>query len=164
MYFCQYRFICRLSDSTVSEDAGIEPRTVATLTLAVRRSNQSARSHSLYQIFVIFLLHRPFYQPSAIGRVKCCPDHLSSLLPYLWEHPSPVSHERGGGLIYTGWVCLHNIAQCLDITNINSGLTGQMLGRVSQLWKRNMQDFSPRDTLFVSVCIVYIVYCLSENR
>jgi hypothetical protein len=30
------------SDSTVSEDAGIEPRTVATTVLAVRRSNHSA--------------------------------------------------------------------------------------------------------------------------
>ncbi len=30
---------------TVSEDAGIEPRTVATLALAVRRANNSARSH-----------------------------------------------------------------------------------------------------------------------
>jgi hypothetical protein len=28
-------FVCRPSDSTVSEDAGIEPRTVATLALAV---------------------------------------------------------------------------------------------------------------------------------
>ncbi len=31
--------------STVSEEAGIEPRTVATTALAVRRSNHSARSH-----------------------------------------------------------------------------------------------------------------------
>jgi hypothetical protein len=41
-------FICRRSyDSTVPEDAGIEPRTVMTLTLAVARSNHSARSHPL---------------------------------------------------------------------------------------------------------------------
>ncbi len=33
------------SDSTVSEDARMEPRTVATLTLAVRRFNHYARSH-----------------------------------------------------------------------------------------------------------------------
>ncbi len=45
MYYIQHCFICRLSDSTVSEDAGIEPRTVATLALAIRRSNHSARSH-----------------------------------------------------------------------------------------------------------------------
>jgi hypothetical protein len=43
MYDIQQRFICRPSDSTVSEDAGIEPKTVATT--AVRRSNHSARSH-----------------------------------------------------------------------------------------------------------------------
>ncbi len=45
MYDTQHCFICRPSDSTVSEDAGIEPRTVATTALAVRRDNHSARSH-----------------------------------------------------------------------------------------------------------------------
>jgi hypothetical protein len=45
MYYIQHCFICRPSDSTVSEDAGIEPRTVTTTALAVRRSNHSARSH-----------------------------------------------------------------------------------------------------------------------
>jgi hypothetical protein len=34
----QHCFICHPSDSTVSEDGGIEPRNVATLALAVRRS------------------------------------------------------------------------------------------------------------------------------
>ncbi len=38
MYFIQNCIIFRPSDSTVSEDAGIEPKTVATLTLVVRRS------------------------------------------------------------------------------------------------------------------------------
>ncbi len=38
-------FICRPSDSTVPTDAEIEPRTVATGALAVRRSNHQARSH-----------------------------------------------------------------------------------------------------------------------
>ncbi len=53
MYCIQHCFICRPSDYTVSEDAGIEPRTVATSELAVRRSSQ-ARSHPL--IFVDELL------------------------------------------------------------------------------------------------------------
>jgi hypothetical protein len=35
VYDIQHCFICRNSDSTVSEDAGIEPRTVATKALAV---------------------------------------------------------------------------------------------------------------------------------
>jgi hypothetical protein len=39
IYDIQHCFICRLSDSTVSEDAGIEPRTVATMALVVRRSD-----------------------------------------------------------------------------------------------------------------------------
>ncbi len=38
-YYIQHCFICRSSDSTVPTDAGIEPRTVATGALAVRRSN-----------------------------------------------------------------------------------------------------------------------------
>jgi hypothetical protein len=38
-YCIQHCFICRPSDSTVPTDAGIEPRTVATSALAVRRSN-----------------------------------------------------------------------------------------------------------------------------
>jgi hypothetical protein len=37
----------RLSDSTVSEDAGSEPRTVAMFAFTVGRSNQSVRSHLL---------------------------------------------------------------------------------------------------------------------
>ncbi len=45
IYDIKHCFICRPSDSTVTEDAGIEPRTVATTALAVRRSNHSARSH-----------------------------------------------------------------------------------------------------------------------
>jgi hypothetical protein len=34
-YFIQYCFVCRHLDSTVSDDAGIEARTVATNTLAI---------------------------------------------------------------------------------------------------------------------------------
>jgi hypothetical protein len=43
--FIQLFFLCRPSDSTVSEDAGIEQRTVATLALTVRLSKHLARSH-----------------------------------------------------------------------------------------------------------------------
>ena len=46
MYCIQHCFICRPSESTVSEDTGIEPRTVAPSALAARRfSNHYARSH-----------------------------------------------------------------------------------------------------------------------
>jgi hypothetical protein len=50
MYFIQHCFICRPSDSNVSEDAGIEPGTVATSELAVRHSKQLgySRSHPRY--------------------------------------------------------------------------------------------------------------------
>ncbi len=45
MYDIQHCFFYRPSDSTVSKDAVIEPRTVETTASAVRRSNHSARSH-----------------------------------------------------------------------------------------------------------------------
>jgi hypothetical protein len=47
VYFIQHCFICRASDSTVSEDAGIEPRTLATLALAVRRSEATGLDLSI---------------------------------------------------------------------------------------------------------------------
>jgi hypothetical protein len=46
IYVIQHCFIDCPTDSNVSEDAGIEPRTVATVALTARRSNHSARSHS----------------------------------------------------------------------------------------------------------------------
>jgi hypothetical protein len=46
MYVIRHCFICRLSDSTVSEEAGIDPTTVANMALTARRSNHSVRSHS----------------------------------------------------------------------------------------------------------------------
>ncbi len=49
MYCIQDCFICRPTDSIVSEDAGIEPRTVATTASTFkRRSNHSAKSHPLF--------------------------------------------------------------------------------------------------------------------
>ncbi len=41
IFVIQHCFICRPSDSTVSDDDGIEPRTVATLALIARRSTLS---------------------------------------------------------------------------------------------------------------------------
>jgi hypothetical protein len=45
-----YRFICRPSDSTVSRDAGIKPRTVATSALTIRRS-KGKRDMAMRRIF-----------------------------------------------------------------------------------------------------------------
>jgi hypothetical protein len=55
----QHCFICRPSDSTVSEYAGIEPRTVETTTLTVGRSNHSAKSHSQICLVLIFKAKEP---------------------------------------------------------------------------------------------------------
>ncbi len=66
-YYIQHCFICRPSDSTVPTDAGIEPRTVATGALAIRRSNHQARSHPrLGQI------------SSAVGQISSAVGQISS--------------------------------------------------------------------------------------
>jgi hypothetical protein len=55
MFDIQHCFICRPSDSTVSEDAGIEPRIVATMAWTVMRSIHSARSHPLIRRTMVHL-------------------------------------------------------------------------------------------------------------
>jgi hypothetical protein len=56
----QHCFICRPSDYTVSEDAGIEPMTVATTALAVRRSNH-ARLDPIFLFFSLLQLSFLFF-------------------------------------------------------------------------------------------------------
>ncbi len=53
LYFIQHWFIYRPSESTVLEDAGIEPRTVATSALSSRRSNHLARSHPPWLVLML---------------------------------------------------------------------------------------------------------------
>jgi hypothetical protein len=48
--FIQHRFMCRPSDFTVSKDAGIEHRDVATLALVVRGSNHSYLARSNHDL------------------------------------------------------------------------------------------------------------------
>jgi hypothetical protein len=79
MYCIQHCFICRPSDSTVSEDAAIEPRTVATSALAVRRSNpisflcsnHSARSHPQLG-WISSTTRLDLIQNSARSQCECC--------------------------------------------------------------------------------------------
>ncbi len=77
MNVIQHYFICRPSDSTVSEDAGIEPRTVANLALAVRLSNHSARSHDGYM--------NACYKPCKHNKIVST-NALSDFLP-VTSHP-----------------------------------------------------------------------------
>jgi hypothetical protein len=68
---------CRSSDSTVSEDAVIESRTVATLVSALESFSHLARSLSLSNIFslfcaIIFLAFSPFF---------CGSEFVANLMP-----------------------------------------------------------------------------------
>jgi hypothetical protein len=71
MYCIQHCLICRPSDSTVSEDAWIEPRTVATLQLELVATFLKTDSGQKHKICVSAILrgdpqHTPFHQlPSA---------------------------------------------------------------------------------------------------
>ncbi len=59
----QHCFICRPSDSTVSEDAGIEPRAVATLALTVRRDLTARLDLIRKTAYTIQEQNRPFQPP-----------------------------------------------------------------------------------------------------
>jgi hypothetical protein len=81
MYVIQHCFICRPSDSTVSEVAGIEPSTVVNLTLTARLCPHSARSHKIKwkrglmnndDIFFIFELFFSFYFMRGRGQGGGC--------------------------------------------------------------------------------------------
>ncbi len=78
LYFIQHCFICRPTDSTVSEGAGIEPRKVVTSALAVRRSSHSATSHPYSRLHLIHtrlhLIHTEFdynYSICTLFGAKC---------------------------------------------------------------------------------------------
>ncbi len=59
------------ADSALSEDAEIEPRTVATSTLTVRRSNHSARSHPQSRLGLI---------PTRLDHIHTGPDLIHTRL------------------------------------------------------------------------------------
>jgi hypothetical protein len=103
MYCIQHCFICRPSDSTVSEDAGIEPRTVATLALAVRRSEYnccllwlkySACPPTIYNIIslLFFFLSAPQY--------TCYSLPLQADVRWKVEPNKTTAEKRGSLLIY----------------------------------------------------------------
>jgi hypothetical protein len=71
MYVIQHCFICRPSDSSVTEDAGIKIRTVATFALTVKRSNYSiltARSHPRTRLdLIVEILKKPAGNPRTVA-------------------------------------------------------------------------------------------------
>jgi hypothetical protein len=102
MYFIQQRFICRPLDSTVSEDAGIKPRTIASWTLTVRRSNHSARFHpylllSFERRFIVFMS-----QPLVPEKNKAvnCVNIAISLFLFRWFFLELVNKFLDWGLRY----------------------------------------------------------------
>jgi hypothetical protein len=77
MFFIQRYFICCPSDSTVSEDSGFDPRTVATLALAVRRSNHSAKSSDL--------IPNSARSHTPVAEIYTCKKQLSNITVNSWK-------------------------------------------------------------------------------
>ncbi len=71
MYDIQHCFIHRLSDSTLSENAGIEPRSVA---LIVRRSDHSTKSHPYVEYIFSYIASFLFVPVEALS-VSCISRH-----------------------------------------------------------------------------------------
>ncbi len=101
-YFIQHCFICRPSDSTLSENAGIEPRTVATSAFTVRRSSYSATSkfssfitthQGIRLLEPLCLLHSQLFEERRDGLLR----HLQALL-----HPLHQVHVILGTIPETG--------------------------------------------------------------
>jgi hypothetical protein len=72
-------FICRPSDSTVSEDAGIEPRTVSTSALAVRHSIATRHISSTLG----YISSTLGYISSTLGYISSTLGYISSTLGYI---------------------------------------------------------------------------------
>jgi hypothetical protein len=82
MYFIQHLFICRPSDSAVSEDAGIEPRLLRlwywqsdALTTLLDLIHYSARYHPLFLYAGTNLITRPVLfcsYSSSVPLIPCC--------------------------------------------------------------------------------------------
>jgi hypothetical protein len=96
-YFIQHCFICRPSDSTVSENAGIKPRTVATSALAVRRSSHSATSSPLgYISSPLGYISSPLgYISSPLGYISSPLRYISSPLGYISSPLGYISSPLG---------------------------------------------------------------------
>ncbi len=90
MYFIQHCFICRTSDSTVSQDARIEPWTVATLALVVC-SGSASKNLSIFNPKNSVLRIRirdpvPFWPLDPVFSGIPIPDLGSGIPnPYVWE-------------------------------------------------------------------------------
>jgi hypothetical protein len=83
MYFIQHCFICGPLDSTVSEDAGIEPRIVATLVLTARRLARWETGFNSYPAEIsIVRKEKKVLAWYGYGTVRCV---LDPFLPAGWD-------------------------------------------------------------------------------
>ncbi len=117
-HYSTLRFICRPSVSTVSEDDGIEPRTVANLALAARCSNYSARFHPLIYVLLGSLLD--FKQIPLFVKLMIGTKVLESCWVLLMDEINknvPVYYKR-----CVDSICFINSSQDVGVCNKSYGL------------------------------------------
>jgi hypothetical protein len=125
MYFIQHCLICRPSDSTVSTDAGIEPRTVATSALAVREAlitrlhldRNSATSHphsatshpQLGYISSTTRLHLVHHSATSLPHSATSHPHSATSLPHSATSHPPLGYISSTTRLHLSHTRLHLI-------------------------------------------------------
>ncbi len=110
MYYIHYCFICRPSESTVSEDAGSEPRNVTTLALAVLRCNQFKKltvTLGFYILFILWWVHTVCVGRGLIVSMSSRRNH-GAILSRLIRVILPCAHVLGPNGMLTHFCCWIN--------------------------------------------------------
>jgi hypothetical protein len=127
------------SDSTVSEDAGIAPRTVATSAVAVRRSSQSVTSHPRLG-YILFSLG---YISSSLGYISLSLGYFSSSLGYISSSLGYISFSLGYISSSLGY-----ISSSLGYISFSLGYISSSLGYISSSMRMRWRTFRSYHTLY----------------
>ena len=95
--FIPHCFVCRPSDSAVSEDAGIEPKTVATSASVVRRQKYKTLLKLVKNLVDIQIYHSLSFLYSTYRLILNCTNMHSVCFSYVWKGictitPPPLPH------------------------------------------------------------------------
>ncbi len=123
IYFVQHSVICHPSNSTVSEDSGVEPKTFAASALAVRRSsNHTARSASTINNWT----------QSLCDKGKPTRDYYSCVTYLSTSNQCGIITARIHRFVHVLDVlirlifCPHSKRQCHEMNNLFEGLKNQI--------------------------------------
>ncbi len=108
--FCQHCFIRRPSDSTVSEDAGIDPRTGATLASTIGQISSTTRLDPIHSMLDLIHTRLDLINNSARSHPQYARSHPNSVRshsPLARSHPRLYLIHTGLDLIHSGLDLIH---------------------------------------------------------